>query len=387
MRKFVSSFFSSKVFLEFSTPCLYYTMKGYHYLAHNDENIAPNGIDTVTGRLLVSQNQQILDNRGNFYTIIQFIDSGNFADCYAAIYSGNGSRYALKIMVSNSCDPSIQSQASTECHIYDQIDSPPSPDIEYIPHLYGYFEYQNHWIIVSELLGPNFLRLLKMRRYAGITFNLVQTMGRELGCALRLLHSHNFIHSDLKLENIVLTLDYHHVRLIDLAGSIAVEDARPRQYLVTRFYRPPEIVLGYPSTTAVDIWSLACNMFEVLIGYPLFPGENEIHLLGLIEKRLAPIPASFIESAPKGSIFYDTAGRLRNEKEWCQLYHKEVHQFEDNYCMSAMSDILRNSLSLNHKQKELLIDLLQKMLNPIPSERLTIHEVLEHPFFDASLRD
>ena len=47
------------------------------------------------------------------------------------------------------------------------------------------------------------------------------------------------------------------------------------EYVVTRYYRAPEIMLGIPYSTAIDIWSFGCILAELYLGYPIFPGENE----------------------------------------------------------------------------------------------------------------
>ena len=55
-------------------------------------------------------------------------------------------------------------------------------------------------------------------------------------------------------------------------GSSCFEDERLYTYIQSRFYRAPEVLLGLPYGPAIDVWSLACILAEVLTGYPLFPG-------------------------------------------------------------------------------------------------------------------
>ena len=58
-------------------------------------------------------------------------------------------------------------------------------------------------------------------------------------------------------------------------GSSCFQNQRIYTYIQSRFYRAPEIILGIPYTTAIDMWSFGCIMAELYTGYPLFPGENE----------------------------------------------------------------------------------------------------------------
>ena len=61
-------------------------------------------------------------------------------------------------------------------------------------------------------------------------------------------------------------------------GSSCFEDERLYTYIQSRFYRAPEVLLGLPYGPAIDVWSLACILAEVLTGYPLVPGAPRLPL-------------------------------------------------------------------------------------------------------------
>lgn len=70
----------------------------------------------------------------------------------------------------------------------------------------------------------------------------------------------NVIHCDLKPENILLVHSARsQLKLIDF-GSSCLSQSQLYQYIQSRFYRSPEVLLGMPYTTAIDMWSLACIM-------------------------------------------------------------------------------------------------------------------------------
>ena len=48
------------------------------------------------------------------------------------------------------------------------------------------------------------------------------------------------------------------------------------QYIQSRFYRSPEVLLGIPYDLAIDMWSLGCILVEMHTGEPLFSGANEV---------------------------------------------------------------------------------------------------------------
>ena len=50
------------------------------------------------------------------------------------------------------------------------------------------------------------------------------------------------------------------------------------QYIQSRFYRSPEVLLGVPYDLAIDMWSLGCILVEMHTGEPLFSGANEVRI-------------------------------------------------------------------------------------------------------------
>jgi dual specificity tyrosine-phosphorylation-regulated kinase 2/3/4 len=89
------------------------------------------------------------------------------------------------------------------------------------------------------------------------------------------MRDENIIHCDMKPENILLkSKDKSGIKVIDF-GSSCFSDQRIYTYIQSRFYRAPEIMLGIPFTTAIDMWSVGCILIELYIGVPIFPGESE----------------------------------------------------------------------------------------------------------------
>ena len=92
------------------------------------------------------------------------------------------------------------------------------------------------------------------------------------------IHSSNIIHRDLKPSNLLLNKSCD-LKICDfgLARGYEENNSTLTEYVVTRFYRAPEIMLsshGY--TNAVDIWSLGCTFAELMTYKVLFPGKNYI---------------------------------------------------------------------------------------------------------------
>lgn len=60
-------------------------------------------------------------------------------------------------------------------------------------------------------------------------------------------------------------------------------------YVATRWYRSPELLVGTQYNKEIDMWAVGCIMGELIDGNPMFPGENELDQLFLIQKCLGPL--------------------------------------------------------------------------------------------------
>lgn len=100
--------------------------------------------------------------------------------------------------------------------------------------------------------------------------------------ALKYLHSAGLLHRDIKPSNILLNSDCH-IKLCDfgLCRSVA-EVAGPApvltDYVATRWYRAPEILIGSTRyTVGVDMWAVGCIVGEMMNGRPVFPGTSTLN--------------------------------------------------------------------------------------------------------------
>jgi len=64
------------------------------------------------------------------------------------------------------------------------------------------------------------------------------------------------------------------LKLGDFGSASHATENEVTPYLVSRFYRSPEIILGIPYDYGVDIWSTACTIYELYTGKILFQGNT-----------------------------------------------------------------------------------------------------------------
>ena len=110
--------------------------------------------------------------------------------------------------------------------------------------LEGGFDHRNHTVFVFEYMDLNLRETLhKFGRNVGIAIGAIRTYTKQLLCALRHLARHGVVHADVKPDNILVSANYGMVKLCDFGSAFLESDTDndPTPYLVSRFYRPPEV--------------------------------------------------------------------------------------------------------------------------------------------------
>ncbi|KAH8328841.1 hypothetical protein KR074_004106 [Drosophila pseudoananassae] len=112
--------------------------------------------------------------------------------------------------------------------------------------------------------------------------NPVQRLSRELLTGVDFLHIHRIVHRDLKPQNLLVSAQGH-LKIADF-GLAKTYDAQMKltSVVVTLWYRAPEVLLCQPYSSAVDIWSCACIIFEMFNRRAMFPGNSEKNQLDRI---------------------------------------------------------------------------------------------------------
>jgi cyclin-dependent kinase-like len=147
----------------------------------------------------------------------------------------------------------------------------------------------NLYFLMQPALGGGLHHHIKQRGCLDPTIVVVYTA--ELVSALKHLYIHNCIHRDIKANNIILDKSGH-LKICDFGFSRPLpqnykgprlEGGKMTDYVATRWYRSPELLLGYTDYgPEVDMWAIGCIMGELSDGQPLFPGDSEMDQLYLI---------------------------------------------------------------------------------------------------------
>lgn len=69
------------------------------------------------------------------------------------------------------------------------------------------------------------------------------------------------------------------------------------QYIQSRYYRAPEVLLGLPYGAKIDSWSIGCVCAELFIGLPLFPATSEYDLMRRVVEYVEMPPLTVLVSS------------------------------------------------------------------------------------------
>jgi serine/threonine-protein kinase PRP4 len=105
------------------------------------------------------------------------------------------------------------------------------------------------------------------------------------------------------------------LKICDLGTAIDRSDAataamEPMPYLVSRFYRAPEIILGVPFDYSVDMWSIGCTLYELYTGKILFTGENNNQMLKNIMEIRGKLSAKLYRRGELAHNHFDELGNF-----------------------------------------------------------------------------
>ena len=172
------------------------------------------------------------------------------------------------------------------------------------------------------------------------------------------LHSLGICHRDIKPQNILIDPADNSLKLCDFGcAKHLVKTESNIAYICSRYYRPPELVVGATIyTTQVDVWSMGCVIAELVLNKPIFAGKSATDQFLEIMKILGT--PSYEQIKCMNDKFKGISKLPRIEpKPW-----KEVFK--------------------NKTNDELFIDLVSKLLVYEPTKRLSPYEALLHPYFD-----
>ena len=300
--------------------------------------------------------------------------------------------------------PAYLNQSMMEVSILEHLNSHVDKKDEHnLLRLRDKFIHKEHLCLVFELLSSNLYELIKQNQFRGLSTNLVRVFAQQLLDSLIVLKEARLIHCDLKPENILLkSLDSPVIKVIDF-GSACHERQTVYTYIQSRFYRSPEVLLGLPYTTSIDMWSLGCIVAELFLGLPIFPGTSEYNQLCRITDTLGYPPNWMCDMGKNTSQFMDKyvdefgrkQSRLKSREKYSRENKCDEQPSKQYFPSTNLRDIIMNYPPPRRNMKKIdidremanrvsFVDFVQGLLNLNPFERWTPQQAMMHPFITES---
>ncbi|GAA6088980.1 mitogen-activated protein kinase 9 isoform X1 [Tachysurus ichikawai] len=221
-------------------------------------------------------------------------------------------------------------------------------------------EFQDLYLVM-ELMDASLCQVIHMDLdHERMSYLLYQIL-----CGIRHLHSAGIIHRDLKPSNIVVKSDCT-LKILDFGlARTACTNFMMTPYVVTRYYRAPEVILGMKYKENVDIWSVGCIMGEMVKGSVIFQGTDHIDQWNKVIEVLGTPSLEFMNR-----LMETVRNYVMNKPHFPGVSFSEL--FPD---WAFPSDTEHDKLKTSQAR-----DLLSKMLVIDPESRISVQEALNHPY-------
>ncbi|XP_053358956.1 mitogen-activated protein kinase 8 isoform X6 [Clarias gariepinus] len=257
-------------------------------------------------------------------------------------------------------------------------------------------EFQDVYLVM-ELMDANLCQVIQMELdHERLSYLLYQML-----CGIKHLHAAGIIHRDLKPSNIVVKSDCT-LKILDFGlARTAATGLLMTPYVVTRYYRAPEVILGMGYQANVDIWSVGCILAEMVRHKILFPGRDCILACFTVKIDVWSVGCILAEMV-RGSVLFPGTDHIDQwnkvieqlgtpSQEFLMKLNQSVRTYVENrpryagYSFEKLfPDVLFPADSDHNKLKASQArDLLSKMLVIDASKRISVDEALQHPYINV----
>ncbi|XP_060535182.1 uncharacterized protein LOC132707368 [Cylas formicarius] len=327
---------------------------------------------------------EILDSR---YMVYGYTGQGVFSNVVRARDQARGNQeVAVKIIRNNEI---MHKTGLKELEILKKLNDADPDDKLHCLRLIRHFFHKQHLCMVFEPLLMNLREVLKKYgKNVGLHIKAVRSYTQQLLLALKLLKKTGILHADIKPDNILVNESKLVLKLCDFGSASKINENEITPYLVSRFYRAPEIILGIPYEYGIDMWSAACTIYELYAGRILFSGKSNNQMLKFFMDVKGKFPNKVIrKGAFKDQHFDPNCNFLYHEIDKVTEREKVVVMTVVKVSRDLQSELVAGQALPPDQLKKVtqLKDLLEKALAIDPGKRISLNNALTHPFIQDKI--
>ncbi|XP_074767142.1 dual specificity protein kinase CLK1-like [Athene noctua] len=329
---------------------------------------------------LICRSGDVLSGR---YEVMASLGEGTFGRVVECIDRRAADRHVAVKIVKNA--PGYSEAAYGEVHVLQHLKTLDPNNTHHCVQMLEWFEHHGHVCMVFELLGLSTFDFIRGNCFLPFSLEHIRQMAYQICRSVNFLHLNKLTHTDLKPGNILLvnsdyTEEYNpeleceerrlkntDVKVADF-GNATYDFDYHSPLVSTRPYRAPEVILALGWSQPCDVWSIGCILIGYYLGYAVFQTNDDREHLAMMERVLGPLPRHMIEKSRKHEYFHH--GRL----DWDE--HSSAGRYVSSWC-----NPLKEFMTCHNSDHRNLFDLIEKMLEYDPAERITLEEALKHPFF------
>jgi len=308
---------------------------------------------------------------------------------------GDNCMVAIKI---TRCNDMMRKAAEKEAEVLTRLQKADKLGRVNIIRMLRTFDYRKHYCIVFECMWDNLRTALKKHTSnKGMSLRTVRSYSKQLLFSLQHIHQCEYVHADIKPDNVLMTEGQNCVKICDLGSAVAFSEVETTAYLVSRWYRAPEICLGIKYGPASDTWALGCSLMELFTGKPIFPGRSNNDMLRLFMEVKGKLPHNLIKRGTVWKQHFNAQMDFTFVEAIDKAKRKKIRVVTDFSTKRSIQDMVVERLggperqrsntpmdNFRFKKGKQFASLIEQMTTLDPEKRPSPKDLLEHPFLQEA---